>query len=145
MDLRKTIKCQQAFTLIEILVAMLIFAFGILAVTTMDLTSTQVNSRAADMTEATALSRQKMEELLNMAFDDANLTDTNGNGLAGLDDNTTDTADFNEVPTDLTRYTLFWNIAGNQPVNDAKTIRVIVTWQNRGEDKNVSFDSIVAR
>jgi len=141
MILRK-ITNQQAFTLIEVLLAMLIFAVGILAVTSMDLTSTQVNSRAADMTEATALARQKMEELLNMDFDDANLTDTNGNGLAGLDDDVTNTADFSKTSG---RHTIFWNVAGNQPVNDAKTIRVIVTWQNRGENKNVSFDSIVAR
>jgi len=138
----RNITNQQAFTLIEVLLAMLIFAVGILAVTSMDLTSTRVNSRAADMTEATALTRQKMEELLNMDFDDANLTDTNGNGLAGFDDDATNTADFSETSG---RHTIFWNVAENQPVNDAKTIRVIVTWQNRGENKNVSFDSIVAR
>lgn len=139
MAFRTTITNQQAFTLLEVLIAMLIFIFGILAVTTMDLTSTQVNSRAADMTAATALARQQMEILLNLNTNNPGLTDSNNDGLAGLGDATTDTADFNVTSG---RYTILWNVARNQPINGATTVRVIVTWWNRNEDKTLSFTTI---
>ena len=60
----------RGFTLIEVLIAMAIFAVGILAVTTMQMRSINQNGSARMQTEATALAADWMEQLLALPYDD---------------------------------------------------------------------------
>ncbi|MGD8671407.1 MAG: type IV pilus modification protein PilV [Desulfobacterales bacterium] len=59
------------FTLIEVLIAMAIFAIGILAVTTMQMRSINQNASARMQTEATTLAVDWMERLLSLPYEDA--------------------------------------------------------------------------
>jgi len=133
---------ETAFTLIEVLIAMLVLAVGILAVTNMELVSMRTNSRSAAMTEATSLARTTMDRLLNLDFDAAELVDTNNDGTDGLSDATTATADFYQAAG---RYDVFWNVAESQPVNNCKTIQVNVIWVFGGETKSTNFSSVKNR
>jgi prepilin-type N-terminal cleavage/methylation domain-containing protein len=142
MESRTTIINQRAFTLVEVLIALMVFTIGILAVTTMELTATQTNSGAVAVTEATSLGRAAMEDLLNQDFDSAQLTDIDHDGEAGLEDTVPTAADYYQTSG---RYNLLWNVAENRPVNNAKTIHVVVAWQTRGQNKTLSFASIKAR
>jgi prepilin-type N-terminal cleavage/methylation domain-containing protein len=60
----------RGFTLIEVLIAMAIFAIGILAVTTMQIRSINQNASARLQTEATTLAADWMEQLLALPYDD---------------------------------------------------------------------------
>ncbi|MGD8345107.1 MAG: type IV pilus modification protein PilV [Desulfobacterales bacterium] len=60
----------RGFTLIEVLIAMAIFAIGILAVTTMQMRSINQNASARLQTEATTLAADWMEQLLALPYDD---------------------------------------------------------------------------
>ena len=42
----------------------------------------------------------------------------------------------------MVRYTIYWNVAVNVPVTDSKTIRVIVTWTEKGRNKRINLDFI---
>lgn len=61
----------QGFTLIEVLIAMAIFAIGILAVTSMQMRSINLNASARMQTEATTLAADWMERLLSLPYEDA--------------------------------------------------------------------------
>lgn len=78
------------FSLVEVMIALFVFAVGMLAVTAMCLISIQGNSLANRMTQANFLAQSKMEELMsepNMAaldFQNNSLvTGLDGNGAAG--------------------------------------------------------------
>lgn len=61
----------RGFTLIEVLIAMAIFAIGILAVTSMQMRSINQNASARMQTEATTLAVDWMERLLALPYEDA--------------------------------------------------------------------------
>lgn len=112
------------FTLVEILVAVMILAIGILAVsqmTVMGMRTDRVISK--QMYGRTTLSRH-FERLQGLPVGHAELSYV---GSAGLDDTVTADHQVTEV-TSGGGYTVFWNIADNVPDARFKTVRVIVTW-----------------
>ncbi len=136
-------------SLIELMVAILIFSIGALAVLTMTSGSFQTNSHSEAIDGATNLGRSKMDLLMSLAYDDASLLDVTADGVAGLADNHPATsplgdplrADFSETSG---RYQVLWNVANNAPVNGAKRIAVIVIWPWKSGMKQVVFQSVKA-
>uniref|UniRef100_UPI004057C632 type IV pilus modification PilV family protein n=1 Tax=Candidatus Electrothrix sp. TaxID=2170559 RepID=UPI004057C632 len=127
--------CRCGFTIMEILIAMAIFAIGILGVAKMQISATMGNSSSRTLTEAVFFAQSRLETLLALPYDHNDLKDVNGNALSGLDDEDTgaDHGDTQDI------YTLSWNIADDEPVEDAKRIRIIVTWRTgaSGPEKRV--------
>lgn len=138
---------EQGFSLIEVLIALVVFSVGILAVASMQITSTGGNAKARYISEATNWGMDKMEDLLSRSYDDSALSDNNGDGTGqdsnkngiddddegthvdgvanfGLGDNTATAADGTSTEG---KYTIYWNVAVDQPIPNTKTIRVIVT------------------
>ena len=152
-------KANGGFTLIEVMITVGILSIGLLALASMQITAIKDNSFSSNLTEASALAQQKMEELMNLQYNDAELADTDGDGTNqdsdnnGVDDdngddnktdddfglwhNTVATADHNENQGD---YNLFWNVAIDEPFTNTKTIRIIVTWN--GQARRIHFDFI---
>jgi len=151
---------QKGYTLVEVLVALGILGFGLLAVATMQVTAIKVNARASALSQGVTLAQSKVEELMNLPDDHDDLKDqspfngTNqdlfpttadgeGDGVDddgdnfGLDDTTG--ADGSESNG---RYSIYWNVAIDEPVTASKTIRVSVTWIERGKNKRVSLDFV---
>jgi type IV pilus assembly protein PilV len=143
------------FTILEVLIAMAIFAIGILGVAKMQLSAVSGNSSARGMTEAAAVGQQQIEQLMALPYDDPLLSDTNGNGTGqdadndGVDDSGNNfglddfgaAADHTAV-VDIV-YNIFWNVAVDQPIQSAKKIRVIVRWQSSGfAVKQLVFDTV---
>ena len=67
----------RGFTLIEVLIVIAIFSIGILAVAAMQMTSTKGNASARRITEATALAENKIENLIQLPYDHADLNPAN--------------------------------------------------------------------
>ena len=128
---------KNGFTLIEVLVSMSIFSFGILAVINMQLLSASMNYKARGMTEAVIIAQSKIEELSGLPYSDPELVDTDGDGLAGFNILKEDVDDTNADQNLLgPRYSLFWNVADDEPMNNTKKIRVIVRWNVDGVTSN---------
>jgi len=128
---------QSGFTLVEVLIALFIFSVGILGLGAMQLNSIRGNSHARGISEATNVAADQIEKFFALDYDDAALDDVDGNGVAGLNnialpDGSTNSADGN--------YRIFWNVAVDYPMADAKTIRVIVRQNN--QTKTVALETI---
>jgi prepilin-type N-terminal cleavage/methylation domain-containing protein len=156
----KSLKKETGFTLLEILIAIAILAFGLLAVATMQATAVKGNSQAIGITEGINLAQDKIEELIVLDYSHPDLSDTDNNGTNqdadadGVDDNggnfgLDDTVDGggNVIADNWAtsgRYTVYWNVAVNQPINNTKTIRVIVQWTDRQASKRAAVDFMKA-
>jgi type IV pilus modification protein PilV len=97
------------FTLIEVLIAVAIFAIGILALTSLQAVYIGGNSSARMQTEATTLAAQWLERLkiLPYAHDDLDSAGNPHRQVVGA-------------------YRIEWNVADNSPINEVKTIRITV-------------------
>src|SRR5512136_1546876 len=73
---------EQGFTLIEVLVAVVILVFGLLAVGSMQISAIRGNFMGGNTSIALSLASEKMEDLLNKDFSHADLADsvTGNNG-----------------------------------------------------------------
>ena len=121
---------QEGFTLIEVLIAMAIFAVGILALAGLQVTYIGGNSSAQMQTEATALGAQVIEHLKSLPFDAAELDPA---------------ANPHQPPAGGSGpYDVRWTVADNTPVNNAKTIAVTVTPINRVNGRRVNISTIIA-
>lgn len=125
---------EKGFTLIEVLISMTIFSFGVLAIINMQLLSASINVKARGMTEAVIFAQNKIEELSALSYDDDLLKDSDTNGLADFDIIKEDVDATNADHTDLIdpRYSLFWNVADDEPMPNTKKIRVVVRWRLKG-------------
>jgi prepilin-type N-terminal cleavage/methylation domain-containing protein len=147
---------QQGFTLIEVLAAIVVFAFGALTLYRLQASIISCNSFSNRLTQATLLCQERMENLMALPYNSPLLNDTNDNGgrvtnrdtdADGIDDRgpdfnfgLNDTVDLNDrVVADGSAanntygitYNIYWNIAVDQPMANIKTIRVIATWRDK--------------
>lgn len=139
------------YTLLEVLGAILVLGLGILALNRVQISSLNTNSFANELTQAAKLAQERIEVLTSLAYTNASLVDTDGDGTSqdndsngiddddegttvdgaptfGLTDNTQATADFTLAAG---RYTVYWNVAMDQPIAGTKTIRVVVAWTGK--------------
>ena len=102
----------KGFTLIEVLVALVILSFSLLALAGLMVTTTKNNAFGSHMTEAATFAQDKLEELRAIKWEnliDGNNTDQQG-GSTGIN------------------YTRNWNVTTN---GSLKTITINVNWNDR--------------
>jgi hypothetical protein len=137
------------FTLLEVMLAICILTFGILAIASMQYAAMRGNHFAGGVTEGVTWGGDQIEKLVDLAWDDNLLQDADGDGAGGLgdmgfdgNDSTSGDADFQAVEG---RYTIFWNVAEDVVTADTKTVSVIVTWSDHGAQKRVNFQRVMPR
>ena len=124
------LKKEDGFTLIEVLIAITIFAVGLLAVAAMQNSAILMNSSAGKLTNLSTWGMDKIEELSALPYTDPWL-ETAGNPPGGNDSagNT-----HQQVSGD---YTISWTVIDDNPLTSTKNITVTVT--GRGKTAIISF------
>lgn len=130
-----TVHGEKGFSLVEVLLGIAIFMIGMLGVAALQISSMTGNAFSGNLTEATYLMMNKVEELMNLKYDNALLTDPNANGAAGLDSQAVGTpAVDHEDPVGGRNniFQVYWNVAENVPMPRCKTIKVFARWSIKG-------------
>jgi prepilin-type N-terminal cleavage/methylation domain-containing protein len=126
----RRINTAAGFTLIEVLMALAIFAIGFLAIASLQATYIGENASARLQTEATATAVQILEQLRALPFDHD-----------GLDP----AANPHQPPAgSIIGYNVQWFVADNSPVNNTKTVTITVSPQNRVSGRPVRMRTIIA-
>ncbi|PID40293.1 MAG: hypothetical protein CR984_03975 [Proteobacteria bacterium] len=126
--MKKTIDHQSGgFTLIEVLVAVTIFAIGILGVASMQMTATRGNVAAGNLTHNVMVSQSQEEDLLMIPYHANRLdagTQTPAQDADGVDNDSDGTVDESgETGPIIVTY----EVAEDTPVINSKTITMTVT------------------
>lgn len=127
---------QNGFTLLEVIVAISILMFGILAVASMQSSSIQGNAFSRDMTIATTLAADRVERLVTRPYTHADLTATVG------------TPHTIATPAPYAWFTVAWTVTDNTDASliaDTKRVEVTVSWTEHGVPKSYRVARIVPR
>lgn len=107
----------KGFTLIEVLIALGIFAIGMLAVASLQVSASLKSRKAAEVTQASAIASDQMEELMALNFDNGDLDPENP-----------------PPPKYDGKYKIEWTVTDSDlnadGARDAKTINLSVKWNN---------------
>jgi type IV pilus modification protein PilV len=121
---------RNGFALIEVLMAMVIFTVGILALTGLQVTTISGNAKARMQTEATAIGVRIVEQLRSLPFDHDDLVPkVNPHSLSA---------------SGSRPYTVDWTVRADTPVNGTKMVRVTVTPSNKINGRTVTISTIIA-
>jgi len=121
----KLFKKSAGFTLIEILIALVIFSVSILAFAGLTVTATRTGSYGGRMTEAVTFAQDKLEELKANSW---------GNIVSGGDQKTGSTG---------ISYTRNWKVLEKETRN-LKTVSIIIDWKDR-VDHSISFFTAISQ
>jgi len=119
---------EKGFTLVEILIALTIFAIGILGVASMQIWGLRGNASAIWHSQAATFAADRVERL--MVDDYATLTAYADAPLYVNDDSLEDRTDKQGD------YTITWEVETDNPIDNTATITVNVQWNDHGTVKN---------
>ena len=112
----------KGFTLLEVLVAIVILSVGLLGMACLAGSIIGYNQFADQVTTATTLAQDKIEELKNEGYSSI-----------------TSSSDTQSI------YTRAWAVASDSPGPNLKTIEVKVNWNLKGTAKEVVLETIIAK
>jgi prepilin-type N-terminal cleavage/methylation domain-containing protein len=113
---------EAGFTMLEVLAAIAILCFGLLAVASMQTGAIQGNYTGRLQTEATTWAQDRLEKLLALPYGHVDLADTNDQYISMP-------ASFPDAPDE---YDIKYLVDEDYPITDAKLIRVRVQWTDKG-------------
>jgi type IV pilus assembly protein PilV len=124
---KNMMKERSGFTLIEVMIALTILAVGLLALATMQIVSIRSNAFSTEMTYATMLAQDRLEQLRNTPYESIPPT-------SGTPD--TEVVDATETSKGMP-YTIERTVDDNTPATDMKRITLVVLWTGApaGPDK----------
>jgi prepilin-type N-terminal cleavage/methylation domain-containing protein len=117
------------FTLIEVLMALAILSFGLLALASMQIAAIRGNASAAKADLANNLATATLEDLINLPYDDPLL-------------NVQVDPHFNPDNPVRGAYTISWVVSDGPVAMRTKSIRVTVQYDDRQENKRVVLDYV---
>jgi type IV pilus assembly protein PilV len=122
---------EDGFTLIEVLVAIAIFAIGLLGISSMQIRATHGTTTAGSNTELTAFAADQMERLTRLPFNDPDLAET-GPSVPPHQDNLNDP-----------RFSASWEVADDVIFTGTKTVTLTAVGERRGNNGTLIFQYVI--
>ena len=119
----RRLRSSPGFTLIEVVVAIVMLAFGVLASASLTAALMRSNSGVTNRTRAIEVAREKVEDLQSDLYFDI---------VSGNDAVTVGGITFNRS----------WSVAANTPATNLRQITLTVTWTDRQGSHTVSNQTI---
>ncbi|MBI4721069.1 MAG: hypothetical protein HY770_07620 [Chitinivibrionia bacterium] len=119
---------QKGAGLVEILIAILIFSLGISLAMRMLPDSNMATTQGRNLTKATNLAQEKVEELMSVAYSDADLA-------AGTHVDPANPLDHH--------FTRSWMVADNAPLQGMKMVEVTVSFQTGKTDSSSTLTTYI--
>lgn len=116
--LKKIMRQTRGFTIVEVMVAIFILSVGLLAAATMQVSAIRGNQMGNDVTQATFIAQDKLEQLKNS--DDIS-TVADGNDVVGI-------------------YNRSWTLTASSGASQIAT--VTVSWTTGGKNHDVALTTI---
>ena len=113
-------------TLVEVIIALFVFAVGVIAVSLMIGNAIRYSSSARWTVEAAELAQHKMEFLLSVPYHHNQL----------------DSSVSPYGPVVLDGYELSWSVRDDVPLSRMKTISMTVSWNDHGREKTTTLTAI---
>ncbi len=133
------IQREEGFTLLEVLMAVTVFAVGFSAALSMQLTSTKTNASSRLITEETISGSGQMEQLMGLPFTHQDLLDlvlkADAEGLPEPED---------DPEIDMGRYNISWTVQDSFPAAGTKTVSMTITGNDRGLKKTIRLHKIIS-
>lgn len=122
---------QNGFSLIEVMISIVVLSLGLLGVAAMQVTSIRVNTIANQVTNASTLLQDRVETLMALPFNHADLSDSTDVGLW----------ETHVDPNPPVGYSIVW-LVDDDPSGDEKTINLRATWQQGNQQKDFTLSFI---
>ncbi len=139
----QTTKSQAGFSLIEILISVAILSIGLLSIAAMQTSAIRGNAKSNNLTERTTIASNHIEDLLNLPFDDPNLTAGNHNpetdGVDNDGDGNTDEADDDGE----FGYSVTWVVTDD--TSNKKTIVLTLAGTYYGKARTITINTVKIR
>ena len=119
------LRVKSGFTLIEVMIALLVFTVGILATLSLQTTSINANALARGTTEGAALAADMVETLRTLDYQ--------------TDDNLTDGT---HTPAAEGRYSVEYTIERDAVIDNTMLMSITIRWTEKGTPKSLTFDYI---
>jgi type IV pilus assembly protein PilV len=138
----------QGFTMIEVLIALTIFSFGILAVTALQVSTTRANSTAANVTANMTWAADRVEEFMALPYSHADLSAGNHSVSAGnlaMDSDGIDNNSDGQIDEagETGNIAIEWTVIDDMPVNRTKTIEITLSRTDSWGQKSVTLTQVV--
>ncbi len=151
----KTIFQEEGFTLVEVLISLSLFAFGLLGVATMQTSGILGTATAKWHTESSSFAATEIEKILALPYSDPILTsvcphacmpdDPRGNLYDELYGTPADDpfAPYNDPaihgPIRKGKYWITWKVSENRPLTNTKTIEITVRWKDHNAKRKTNY------
>ena len=133
------ITSEAGLTLIETMLALLVFSVGILAAASMQITCLQSNIRAKSASKGSQAASTLIEKMQMLPFEDSLLADIDG-------DYDLQNPDFGPVLSDDASTILEWEIQDGSPAPGLKRITVTARWNiPRGQMVDIRYNLVRAK
>ncbi|MBU3948233.1 MAG: prepilin-type N-terminal cleavage/methylation domain-containing protein [Proteobacteria bacterium] len=128
----REISGENGFTLIEVLIAVSIFAIGLLAIAALQISTAHGNRVGDQLTKATMLAQMQVETLKNAGFNSAILKGDGANALVATANYVDPNNPIDENGVNGGRFTRTWTITNNTAFS--RLVTVNVAWDGGGRN-----------